>query len=97
MKNRTLLFVAAFIFAIIPMVASNTAISEKTLTISKSLDYCGVTDDQIIEYMLQFGFHVCGTQQITGSCDVYVKTIEKRQFVIHIEQGAIIGHNEVDF
>ena len=97
MKNRTLLLAVAFLFAVSPMIAATSAKIETNATYSDPKSYYGVTYDQIYQYMLSYGFHVQTITPMGETSDVYVTTMEKRSFIIHIQDGAIIGHEDDNF
>lgn len=95
MKNRTLLLVAALIFAITPMIASVSAKSENPATNYVSVSYCGgVTDEDIVIYMQGYGYHVTRITAITGSCNVYVETLEQKKFIVLIGADGINGFED---
>lgn len=96
MKNRTLLFVAATLFAISPMIAGNTAISKKTLVDSKTTTYCGVSADEIYAYMSRNGIQVTAISPITGSCNVLVKAIDGKTYIVYIVEGIIEGYDNFE-
>jgi hypothetical protein len=94
MKNRTLLIVAALLFAITPMVAGITATSTNLATDSKSASYCGVSADEIYSYMSRQNIQVTSIMPITDSCNVIVKASSGKLYIVYISDGIIEGHEE---
>ena len=97
MKNRTLLLAVAFLFAVTPMIAANPATEKSSSNYSDPKYYCGVTYDEVYQYMLSYGFHVTSIIQMGESTDLYVTTAEKRNFIVHTEGGQIIGVQDPEF
>lgn len=94
MKNRTILLAAALLFAISPIFAGNTVLSEPQVSQVASPSQCGVTYDQIYTYMLDAGYVVTSFMDIEGSCDVYVKTTTNKLFIVHVMDSVILGHED---
>ena len=97
MKNRTILFTAALLFAISPIVAGNTVTGEPQVSQVVAPAQCGVSYDQIYMYMMERGYIVTAFIDIEGTCDVGVKTTIDKTFVVHIMDGVILGHDDSDF
>lgn len=97
MKNRTLILAAAFIFAITPMIAASPATNATPSTYSDSKSYFGVSEDQIYQYMLSYGYHVQTLTVMNEAGDVYATTLEKHSFIIHIQDSAIIGLEDMGY
>lgn len=98
MKNRTLLLIAALTLAITPLIANASVKSENPSNPLESIAYCGgVTDEAIVDYMLQYGYHVIRINTITGSCNVYVETMEQKKLLVLIGDQGIIGWEDPSY
>ncbi len=66
------------------------AFSTSQLVPSEQSDYCGVTDQDIIDYMLDVrGETVNVITPIEGSCDVIVDCESGRRYRVYIKNGVI--------
>lgn len=97
MKNRTLLFAAALLFAISPVIAGNQIKSQMSQTNIASPEQCGVTYDQIYQYMFNQGIVVTAFIDIEGSCNVYCKSTTGKLYIVYVLDGIIVGHDDTDF
>jgi hypothetical protein len=96
MKTKLRIFTAAFLFAFAPVFAGNAMpIKNSNLEIS-SQSFCGVTAQQIHDYMKCFGINIISMYQITGSCDVHCTSDVGRFYIVHINNGIIDGYDETD-
>lgn len=57
--------------------------------------YCGVSEQEIVNYLAAFGYHVVKTESITGCCNALCKTIDNKRIVVYVTEGQIIGHDEI--
>lgn len=94
MKTKFLFLAALFILSFSPANASNVNFAFPDGTGAKAVDYCGVTGQQIYEYMLDRGYVVTQIVQISGTCNVDVSTTIGKKFIVYISNGVIGGYEE---
>lgn len=88
----------ALIFCTVMMTAFNQANASTVSNLVSGVyasEYCGVTDAQIINYMTDNGYHVANIQTSTGTCNLLVTTTVGKRFILIINNGVIVDHEEV--
>jgi hypothetical protein len=94
MKTKLILLAALFILSFSPANAGIVKPVFDNGTTSKQASYCGVTCEQIYEYMMGYGYIVNQFSPVTGSCDVKVKVSTGQTFIVHIGDAGIVGYEE---
>jgi hypothetical protein len=88
----------ALIFCTVMMAAFSqvnaTTVSNQVNEVYSS-GYCGVTDAQIFNYMSDHGYQVLTIHSSTGTCNVLVTTTVGKRFILIINNGVIVDHEEV--
>ena len=97
MKTKFLFLAALFILSFSPANATNVKFITDDGTAAKIQTYCGVSGQQIYEYMLDRGYVITQVIPIAGSCDVRTPTTIGKTFTVHITNGIITGYDESDY
>jgi hypothetical protein len=95
---KTTLKTLALIFCTVMMTAFNDLNASSILNqvnVVVSSEQCGVTDSQVIEYMFDRGYQVASIQTSSGSCNILVTTTIGKRFILIINNGVIVDHEEV--
>lgn len=97
--TKTILFTTIAILGITTTTvkaASNTqGMYQEATTVVVDENYCGVSDQEIVIYMMSFGYHIVKMESITGSCNVMCRTMENKCVVVIITEGQITGHEVI--
>lgn len=93
---KTVLFTIIAILGFTATTVNAASIKEVTTTEVSQLGadefYCGVSEQEIVIYMMGFGYHIVKTESITGSCNALCRTIDNKCAVVYITEGQIVGH-----
>jgi hypothetical protein len=96
MKTKTLLLIALLVLSLNPIFATEKLNVREIKNTPKTEQYCGVSNGQVINFMAQNGYIIKEITSITGSCNVLVKTIDNKSFIVYISEGIIEGFEQVD-
>lgn len=93
---KTVLFTIIAILGFTATTVNAASIKEVTTTeITQSGTdefYCGVSEQEIVIYMMGFGYHIVRVESITGSCNALCRTADNKCAVVYITEGQIVGH-----
>jgi|GEM_PF-3968734 len=67
--------------------------NETSTEVSKS--FCGVSEGQVVEYMMDYGYQVVRMYQIPGSCNIMVDTQHAYDTIVFTNGECITGHEDV--
>lgn len=97
--TKTILFTTIAILGItttkVNAASFKSELNKEACAVSVDESYCGVNDQEIVIYMMGFGYHIVRTESITGSCNVMCRTIENKCIVVFITEGQITGHEVI--
>ncbi|MBI3510662.1 MAG: hypothetical protein HY064_08355 [Bacteroidetes bacterium] len=96
MKNKFLLLAAAVLLSLSPVLAGTNTAPKKSASIDNTTSYCGVTAQQIYDYMLSHGITIKSIETIPGSCNVYVYDVNNIKYIVYISNGVITGYDVVN-
>jgi hypothetical protein len=94
MKNRTFVLITALFFAMTPMIAGaqTQAYPDASAKVNAT---CGVTVDEIVEYMACNGIRVATVAPMNnGTCNAYVTAHDGKHYVVYISAGIITGYED---
>lgn len=97
--TKTILFTTIAILGIttttVNAASNKNGMYQEATTVAVDENYCGVSDQEIVIYMMSFGYHIVKIESITGNCNVMCRTLDNKCIVVNIADGQITGHEVI--
>ena len=81
--------------ALFIMSFTSNPLSDTTKT-SDTETVCGVSDTEVDKYLISHGYTVISLELVEGSCNRLATTQNDYQTIVYVEEGIIIGHEDVE-
>jgi hypothetical protein len=89
---RSLLVALLFLISVLP--GNVISSSQATAQVSAS-NFCGVTDEEVVHYMREYGYTVYRVEPEPGTCNRIITTQNPYKTIVFISNGSIVGWEDI--
>ena len=89
---KLLLLISIFL---LPVVGSPLHSSPAVNEVKQVDTYCGVTHEEVVKYLANYGYTVSATEPEEGTCNAIATTQYEYQTRVLIEEGVILGWEDI--